>query len=78
MAKFSKAQYEILGEALGQALYEQQKKRTPLLSEIALQVAGKVADYLVLDNQNFEPKRFLSDVKAIANLYGLNLVDDNE
>lgn len=68
MAKFSKAQYELLTESFGEALAEVQQRDSPLLDSIALGVAHKVSNALKYDNPNFNQKQFIEGIKATAEL----------
>ena len=64
MAKFSKAQYELLTEAFGLALADVRESESPLMENVALRVAGKIADELKFDNDNFDIKQFMDGIEA--------------
>lgn len=78
MARFSKAHYELLTEAFGDALAEVKEADSPLLADVALRVARKVGNTLKYDNQNFNQKQFIEGIEAHAELViltkkGINL-----
>lgn len=68
MAKFSKAQYELLTEAFGEALADVAERDSKLLNDVALGVAQKVAGYLKYDNPNFNQKQFITGIKSAVQL----------
>ena len=68
MAKFSKAQYELLTEAFGEALADVAERDSKILNDVAIGVASKVANALKYDNPNFDIKQFLDGVKSIVDL----------
>ena len=68
MAKFSKAQYELLTEAFGDALAEVKEMQSPLLEDVAIRVTRKVGNSLKYDNENFDQKQFINGVQAHAEL----------
>ncbi|MGV9002380.1 MAG: hypothetical protein ACOH18_05510 [Candidatus Saccharimonadaceae bacterium] len=68
MAKFSKAQYELLTEAFGEALADVAERDSPLLDTTAMGVARKVASSLKYDNPNFNIKQFISGIESVVAL----------
>lgn len=71
MAKFSKAQYEVLTEAFGEALADVEQRGSPMLDSVALGVARKVGSALKYDNPNFDSKQFIDGIKSVAALSNL-------
>lgn len=72
MAKFSKAQYLVLTEAIGHALSDIQLRESPLLENAVIGTAQKIADYLIYDNKMFNRKQFIDGIKATAELSKLS------
>lgn len=68
MAKFSKAQYELLTEAFGEALADVAEHDSPLLNNVAMGVARKVAGALKYDNPNFNIKQFITGIESVVEL----------
>lgn len=62
MAKYSKAQYTLLTEAMAHGLADVKTRDSLLMVNAAKIVINKVADYLVTDNQNFNRKQFMSEI----------------
>ena len=68
MAKFSRAQYELLTEAFGAAVAKVHESGSPLLDATAIKVAHIVADHLKHDNANFNQRQFIEGIEATAQL----------
>jgi len=68
MAKFSKAQYEIITEAIGEALADIRERDSKLMDNAVIQVARRIADAFQYDNSNFDRKQFMVGVESVAEL----------
>lgn len=72
MAKYSKAQYELLTDAMAHGLADVKRRDSLIMTNAAMTVINKVADYLVKDNQNFNRKQFM---EGIANRSAQSLLE---
>lgn len=68
MAKMSKAQYELLTEALGYGVAEVRRRDSPIMENAADILINKLAGELKYDNENFNIKQFKDGIKSVADL----------
>ena len=72
MARASKAQYELLTEAFGEAYADIQERDSPLLDSIVIEVARKVGGHLKYDNPSFDIPRFIEGIESVSELQKLS------
>lgn len=68
MARFSRAQYELLTEALGHGLSELRKRDSPMLEDAGMTIIRKLSSELKYDNANFDEQLFVENIRAVADL----------